>query len=157
PGDTIIVDAGVYRENLTIQKQGITLRGAGSGPTGTVLQMPANPLPSPCTEDGKVEGICVAGEFTLGGVDVGAPVNGVRVSGFRVRASTRLGVVVYNAIDTAVTDTDVAGSGLWGFAAFTDKNLRLVRDASHGNGQGGFYLGDSPYANAVLVADHAYD
>jgi len=157
PGDTIVVDAGVYRENLTIQKDDITLRGAGPGRNGTVLQMPADPLRSPCTEDGTVEGICIAGEFTLGSAQVGRPVHGMRLSGVRVRAFTRFGVVVYNAVDTAVTDTDVSGSGLWGFAAFTDKFVRFVRDASHGNAQGGFYVGDSPQANAVLVADSAWN
>jgi nitrous oxidase accessory protein NosD len=155
PGDTIVVAPGVYRENLTIQKNGITLRGAGSGNGGTVLQMPAHPLPSPCTE-GTVEGICVAGEFTLGQDEVGKPVEHVRVSGFRVRDFTRFGVVVYNAVDATVADTDVSGSGLWGFAAFTDRNVRFLHDVSHENEQGGFYIGDSPHANAVLEDNAAY-
>src|SRR4051812_21601140 len=95
PGDTILVGPGVYRENLTIQKDGITLRGAGSDARGSVLQMPSEPTESPCTENGGVNGICVAGEFVLGSDEIGTPVHGVRVSGFRVRDFTRFGVVVY--------------------------------------------------------------
>jgi Right handed beta helix region len=156
PGDTILVAPGTYRENLTIQKDGITLRGAGSGPGGTALQMPAQPTPSPCTEDGQVNGVCVAGEFVLGQDEVGKPVRDVGVAGFRVRDFTRFGVVVYNAVHSSVENVDVAGSGLWGFAGFTDEGLVLRHDGSHGNSQGGFYVGDSPQANAVLEDDAAY-
>jgi hypothetical protein len=112
--------------------------------------MPAEPNASPCTEDGLVNGICVAGEFVLARDEVGAPVRGVRVNGFRFRGFTKFGALVYDAVDAAVADTDVGGSGLWGFAAFDDRGLRLQRDASHGNHEGGFYLGDSPQANVVL-------
>jgi hypothetical protein len=150
PGDTILVAPGTYREAVTIQTDDITLRGAGPADGGTVLRMPARPNASPCTEDGLVNGICVAGEFTLHHDEVGKPVHGVRVSGFRVRGFTKFGVVVYDAVDTTVAGTDVGGSGLWGFAALTDRILRLRHDASHGNGEGGFYLGDSPQANVVL-------
>src|SRR4051794_30367582 len=150
PGDTILVGPGVYRENLTIQKDGITLRGAGPDAGGSVLRMPSEPTESPCTENGGVNGICVAGEFVLGSDEIGTPVHGVRVSGFRVRDFTRFGVVVYNATDTKVADTDIGASGLWGLAAFSVTNVRLLRDTSHNNGQGGFYIGDSPHANALL-------
>jgi len=156
PGDTIVVAPGVYRETLAIQKDDITLRGTGSGAGGTVLELPAQPNASPCTEEGTVNGICVAGEFVLGSDAVGRPVHGVRVSGFRVRGFTRFGVVVYNAVDTTVAETDVAGSGLWGFAAFAVKTVRFVGDASHDNRQGGFYVGDAPRANALLEDDAAY-
>jgi hypothetical protein len=157
PGDTIVVAPGVYRENLTIQKDGLTLRGAGSGANGTVLQMPARPHASPCTEDGGVNGVCIAGEFVLGSDDVGTPVRGVRLSGVRVRDFTRFGVVVYNAVDTTVADTDVANSTLWGVVAFAVQTVRFQGDASHGNGEGGFYVGDSAGANAVLTGNRAYD
>jgi nitrous oxidase accessory protein NosD len=112
--------------------------------------MPSEPTASPCTEDGGVNGICVAGQFVLGSDEVGTPVHGVRVGGFRVRDFTRFGVVVYNATDATIADSDVAASSLWGVAAFTVTNLRFVRDNSHDNRQGGFYVGDSPHANAVL-------
>jgi hypothetical protein len=156
PGDTIVVAPGVYRENLTIHKDGLTLRGAGSGANGTVLQMPGRPHESPCTEDGGVNGICIAGEFVLGSDDVGTPVRSVRVSGVRVRDFTRFGVVVYNAVDTTVADTDVANSTLWGVAAFAVQAVRFEGDGSHGNGEGGFYVGDSAEANAVLTGNRAY-
>jgi nitrous oxidase accessory protein NosD len=156
PGDTILVAPGTYRENLTIQKDGITLRGAGSGPGGTVLQMPAHPTPSPCTELGEVNGVCVAGEFVLGLDEVGKPIRDVSVSGLRVRDFTKFGVVVYNAIDSGVDGTDAGGSGRWGFAAFTDRGVAFRQDASHDNHEGGFYVGDSPQANAVLEDDAAY-
>jgi nitrous oxidase accessory protein NosD len=151
-----VVAPGVYRETLSIQKDDITLRGAGSGAGGTVLALPARPDESPCTEDGGVNGICVAGEFVLGSDAVGTPVHGVSVSGFRVRDFTRFGVVVYNAVDATVADTDVAGSGLWGFAAFAVKTVRFVGDASHDNREGGFYVGEAPHANALLEDDEAY-
>src|SRR3954453_22387561 len=50
PGDTIVVAPGTFRENLTITTDDLTLRGAGKGADGTVLQMPSTPHPSPCTE-----------------------------------------------------------------------------------------------------------
>jgi nitrous oxidase accessory protein NosD len=156
PGDTVLVAAGTYRENLTIQKDGITLRGAGSGPNGTVLRMPAQPTPSPCTELGEVNGVCVAGEFVLGHDEVGKPVRDVHVTGLRVRDFTKFGVVVYNALDSGVDGTAVGGSGRWGFAAFTDRGVSFRHDASHENREGGFYVGDSPQANAVLEDDAAY-
>jgi hypothetical protein len=156
PGDSIVVAPGTYRENLTVRKDGVTLRGAGPGPDGTVLELAAQPTPSPCTENGEVNGICVAGEFTLGSDAVGKPVHGVTVSGFRVRGFTHFGVVVYNAVDTTVADTDVAGTKLWGIAAFAADAVRFLHDGSHDNAEGGFYVGDSPEANAVLEDDAAY-
>ena len=41
-----------------------------------MLLAPATPNASPCNEFGEVNGICVAGEFTLGSDEVGAPIHG---------------------------------------------------------------------------------
>src|SRR3954451_16408080 len=156
-GDTIVVDAGVYRENLSIRKDGITLRGAGSGPGGTVLEPPARPHPTNCTEAGEVTGICVARVFVQGTGKLGAPVHDTDVSGFRVRGFSKFGIVVYNAVDSSVSNSDVSGSGHFGIAAIEVKGVRLVGNRSHGNGQSGFYLVDSGDAAAIVRNNYAYD
>ena len=155
-GDTIVVGPGTYRENLTITKDGITLRGAGSGDRGTVLAAPATPHASPCNEFGEVNGICVAGEFTLGSDEVGTPVHSVQVSGLSVRGFSRFGVVVYNAIDTTVSNVETAGNHRYGLVAFTVSGIRVLDSSSHDNGQGGFYIGDAPQADAVVKGNEAY-
>src|SRR5215210_9180900 len=62
-GDTIAVRPGTYHENLTITKDGITLRGSRDG--DTVLMPAASPTPSPCvdpSDPASVNGVCVLGE-----------------------------------------------------------------------------------------------
>ena len=156
PGDTIVVAPGTYRENLTITKDRLTLRGAGSGQGGTVLAAPSVPHSSPCNEAGEVNGVCVAGEFELGTDHVGTPVHDVRVSGVAVRGFSRFGVVVYNAVDTTVRDVDTARNHRYGLVAFAVSGIHVLDSSSHDNGQGGFYIGDAPRANAVLHGNAAY-
>jgi nitrous oxidase accessory protein NosD len=156
PGDTVVVAPGTYRENLTITKDDIALRGAGAGDGGTVLLAPSTPHDSPCNESGEVNGICVAGEFTLGSDDVGKPVRGVRVSGLAVKGFSRMGVVVYNAVDTTVAGVDTSRNHRYGFVAFTVTGIRVLDSRSHDNGQGGFYIGDAPRADAVFEGNAAY-
>ena len=43
PGATVCVGPGTYQENLLINKDGITLKGAG--PENTVLEPPTQPKP----------------------------------------------------------------------------------------------------------------
>ena len=74
PGDVILVEAGVYRENLHIYEDNITLRGQNA-----VLKPPTRPQPNPCT-DGVFPGICI---FKLGEQGP-APINNVRVAGFSI-------------------------------------------------------------------------
>lgn len=155
PGDTIVVDAGVYRENVSIRKDGITLRGAGSGQDGTVLEPPAAPHPSDCNESGEVVGICIAGVFVQGSDEVGRPVQDTRVSDIRVRGFSRFGIVAYNAVDTTIERTDVSGSGHFGIAAITVRGVRLLDNRSHDNGQSGFYIADGNDMDAVVTGNVA--
>ena len=157
PGDAIVVAAGVYHENLTIlAKDHITLRGAGATPGGTVLEPAATPHPSICTEFGEVNGICVTGAVDPVTRANGAPITGARVSGFLVRHFTRFGILVNNAIDTTISDSEASHSGGWGMAGFIVSGVRYLRDVSHDNGQGGLYIADSPEANAAVIGNRAF-
>lgn len=149
-GDTIVVAPGTYRENLTIQKDGITLRGAGAG--RTVLEMPAAGAEhaSNCNENGEVSGVCIAGVFTLNSDVLGKPVSDVRVSGFSVKGFTRFGIVTYNAHDTVVSDNAVSGARHFGLVAFEVKGLDLLRNRSTDNGETGLYVADADDADLVV-------
>jgi nitrous oxidase accessory protein NosD len=157
PGDTIVVAAGVYRENLTIMaKDDITLRGAGDTPGGSVLEPPVMPHPSVCSEFGEVNGICITGELDPVTHSNGAPITGTRVSGFLVRDFSRFGILLNNAIDTTVSGDEARHNQLWGIAGFILTGARYLNDLSDDNGQGGFYLADSPNANAVVVGNRGF-
>src|SRR5579863_3419772 len=88
PGATVCVAEGIYSENLLINKDGITLMGAG--PEKTVLVPPAQPrpfcpvleIPPIGYEPLGVNGICIADLNAEG--EVQRTVNGVRVTGFTV-------------------------------------------------------------------------
>jgi hypothetical protein len=157
PGDTIVVARGVYHENLTIlAKDHITLRGASPTPGGSVIEPPATPNPSVCSEFGEVNGICITGEVDPVTRANGAPITGTRVSGFLVQHFTHFGILLNNAIDTTVSDDDASHNHLWGIAGFILTGVRYLHDFSHDNGQGGLYIADSPDANAVVIENRAY-
>jgi Right handed beta helix region len=157
PGDHIVVAPGTYRENLTIlAKDHISVRGAGPTNRGTVIEPPAAPHPSVCTEFGEVNGICVTGQVDPLTRANGAPITGIRVSGFLVRGFSHFGILVNNAIDTTISHDQAAGNRRWGIAAFIVTGIRYLADSSHDNGQGGLYIADSPAADAVVIANRAF-
>ena len=155
PGDTVDVAPGFYRENLTITTDGVTLRGAGASPRGTVLEPPSTPAGRVCDFEGT-NGICVTGQFTPNSKEVGTPVRDVSVSGFSVRGFPRFGILVNNAVDTTVSGNETASGGSYGTFAVFVKGIRLVDNSSHDNRQGGFYLADSPQADAFVTGNRSY-
>src|SRR4051794_6876385 len=58
PGDTIKIKPGTYAENLWVNKDDITIKGAGS--SRTELVPPATPNPFCGADQGSVNGICGA-------------------------------------------------------------------------------------------------
>jgi nitrous oxidase accessory protein NosD len=121
-----------------------------------VLEPPATPHPSVCTEFGEVNGICVTGQVDPVSHENGPPVTGTRVGGFLVRHFSRFGILLNNAIDTTISDNVASHNRRWGIAGFILTGIDYLHDASHDNGQGGFYIADSPDANALVIGNRAF-
>jgi hypothetical protein len=157
PGDTIRVDAGVYRENLTIATDRIKLSGAGASENGTVLMPGQPPTPSVCTDTttGEVNGICVVGQFDPQTGQLGRPVDGVRVKGFLVDGFSGFGVEAAGANDVTVKDTEARQNASYGISGFVLSEVRFVDNVARDNGEPGFYVGDSPDADAELIGNTA--
>jgi nitrous oxidase accessory protein NosD len=156
PGDSIVVAAGVYRENLTVTKDRLTLKGAGDSRNGTVLVPPATPHASVCNEFGEVNGICITGRFKHGTQILGRPLVGATVSGFRVRGFTRQGIVFYNARRITVKHSRASGSRHYGIVGFSISDVHVLDDVADGNGQGGIHIGDAPHVRALIAGNHVY-
>jgi nitrous oxidase accessory protein NosD len=86
----------------------------------------------------------------------GPPVTGTRVGGFLVRHFSRFGILLNNAIDTTISDNVASHNRRWGIAGFILTGIDYLHDASHDNGQGGFYIADSPDANALVIGNRAF-
>ena len=159
PGDTIVVAAGVYHENVTIQKNDLTLRGAGMGKT--VLEPASTPTESVCSsanpEGGgsSVEGICVVGAVNQDG-SFGAPVRGTTIQGLTVANFTDFGILLLNANDSTVSQSEARGNVSYGISGFVLSGVRFLWNVAHDNGDPGFYIGDSPTANAWVVGNTSY-
>ena len=155
PGDTIKVAAGVYHQNLTITTNDITLWGAGDGRHGTILRPRNHPLPSPCTNrDGSiffVNGICSVGQFDPATGDPGAPIDGTTIHGFRVVGFSSTGILFFNDAHTVVSGNRAIGNADYGIAAFGNDHITYTHNVATGSEEAGFYIGDSPDAEAVVT------
>ena len=155
PGDTIKVAAGVYHQNLTIATNHITLWGAGSGRHGTVLKPRKHPLPSPCTNSNGtakfVNGICSVGQFDPATGDPGAPIDGTTIHGFRVVGFSSTGIIFFNDAHTVVSGNRAIGNADYGIAAFVNNHITYTHNVATGSEEAGFYIGDSPDAEAVVT------
>jgi nitrous oxidase accessory protein NosD len=153
PGDTVAVAPGVYRENLTITKDHITVRGAGSERDGTLLVPAAKPTPSVCAEMHVTNGVCITGEFVHNSTIIGTPVVGTTVSGIAVRGFSRYGFLLNNAVETTVSHSAATNNRGYGMVGFYLRGVSFVDDVSSANSQGGIHVGDSPAADARLIGN----
>ena len=155
PGDIIRV-FGEHRENVVIQKDGLTLRGAGA-----VVLPPATPAANACfdpTVPGEtVKGICVSGDVDFDTGAVSRVVSNVTVSGFTVRDFTGAGIGAVAARDTILTGNIATDNGEGGIAAIVSTGTRMLFNRASGTDAAAFSVVLSPTADATLFANEAQD
>jgi hypothetical protein len=140
-GDTINVAPGTYAESLVISKDGINLVGHDATLLG---------VPSP----GGI-GILI-GDADFSSPAFPPPINhivtGVSVRGFTIdgQGQQDMGVFVFGAANTTVTNDVARGNNGYGFFANSSTGTSFANDTASDGGEAGFYVGDSPTANASL-------
>jgi parallel beta-helix repeat protein len=134
PGDTIVVSRGVHRETVTINKDGISLRGVDA-----VLKPPAKPA-SPC----GASGFCVEAD-------------NVSISGFTVRNFRDNGIIAIGARNPKFVSNRAYNNREYGIAAFSSTGTQIIGNLTRGSDDAGIYVGDAPRANATVVGNQTYD
>ncbi|HEY7107302.1 MAG TPA: right-handed parallel beta-helix repeat-containing protein [Acidimicrobiia bacterium] len=156
PGGTVVVKPGTYAEHLVITKT-VNLVGWGA-----VLVPPPGDAPSsPCSgPDPNTDGICIAGALTLatdGSVIVNSYVQDVRITGLTITGFGGSGIDQIGGSGSAFLGNRLAGNDEYGIAAFDSTGTTELFNFASGSGEAGFYIGDSPRANATLFANASVD
>jgi parallel beta-helix repeat protein len=165
PGDTIRVMAGTYHEFLQIETDGVTLEGDGA-----ILEPPTDPdAPTNLCSEGSGEGdgsdtvgICIIGDLTIPDnpdepPTVNRMVQDVTLRGFTVRGFTGMGAFAFGSDGFTAEGNTFANNGYYGVFANTSTNTTYRFNTAYGNEEAGFYVGDSPEANATVQWNWAYD
>jgi parallel beta-helix repeat protein len=132
PGDRILVGRGTYAEQLTIDKDGISLVGLGA-----ILVPPPKPGSNDCSGlagAGTEAGICVEGsdlkfaDFVVEHrevLSVGRRVEDVSITGFQVRGFSGENIAVVGAQDARVTGNRLTDGTRYGFLTAGSTNTRI--------------------------------
>src|SRR5215212_8033197 len=134
PGDTIVVLGGVHNNTVKIKKDGISLRGVDA-----VLKPPTKPT-SPC----GASGFCVKAD-------------NVSISGFTVRNFPETGIIAIGARNAKFMTNRAVKNGEYGIAAFSSTGTQMIANLTSGSDDAGLYVGDSPHAEATVVANETSD
>lgn len=156
PGDTVLVKPGVYHQAVQIRKDGITLRGSGASRGGTVLVPPKSFPKTLCTIALGGTGVCVLAKKvnTKTGAVI-TPVRDTTVTGLRITGFPASGVFGYGTVGLRVTRVAAIDDGAYGISRFVSTRTLFAHDVAIGNAEAGFYVGDSPHADAVVRDNRA--
>ena len=157
PGDTVLIKPGVYHQSVQIRTDGITLRGSGAFPGGTVLVPPKSFPKTVCNGAFGPTGVCIlAKKVNTKTEAVITPVNDDTVTGMLVTGFPANGVFGYGTNGLTVTRVTATNDGGYGISRFVSSRTLFANDVAIGNDEAGFYVGDSPQANTVVRDDQAY-
>lgn len=157
PGDTILIKPGIYHQSVQIRKDGITLRGSGAFPRGTVIVPPKVFPKTPCNGGFGPTGICLLAKkvnFSTGAVL--SPVRNDTVTNLLVMGFPGNGVFGYGTVGMRVTRVAAINNHEYGISRFASSGTLFANDIATGSGEAGFYVGDSPRADTVVRNDQAY-
>ena len=149
-GDSILLVRGVYRQSVSIRKDGISLRGAGSSAGGTVFKPPATLPKGPCTQFSGGAGVCVLGKADDQG-QVTKRVADVTVSGIMFAGWPSMGLFAFGTQDLRIINNAVFDAGEYGLARFDSLGGVVQNNTVVGGGEAGIYLGDSADAGATVI------
>jgi parallel beta-helix repeat protein len=133
----------------------LTLRGLGA-----VLEPASTPTHNACldpTSPADVNGICVLGDVNFDTGEVNRPVNDVTVTGFTIRGFSDSGIIAVGAGNATFSNNVAEDNDEYGIRAFTSSGTRMLFNRVSGANEVGFYIGDSPNADATLVGNESFD
>jgi hypothetical protein len=161
PGDTVDIPSGTYEQNVTITTDGISLRGHD------VVLRPGNaPEPTECDygDEARISGICIFGEVVFppeddptGEIEVVDAVEDVTIHGITVEGFTGDGLVGLGTEELSVHDGTFRDNDGYGAASFATHGVTFHDNAAVGNDEAGFYIGDSPDAQADVRGNYSKD
>jgi hypothetical protein len=149
PGDTIVVDPGVYHESVVVNKDHLTLHGAGAASNGTVIMPKAGT--NRCLHGGA--GFCVFGQQTSTGVHRRT---GTTVEGFLFKGFQAFGVVGFQTLRSTFAHNYAVDNGEYGIACFTCPRVQYRYNKATGAGEAGFYIGDTHVAHAHVLGNLSF-
>ncbi len=157
PGDTILIEPGVYHQSVQIRTDGITLRGSGASSRGTVIVPPKVFPKTPCNGGFGPTGICLLAKKVNSSTGaVLSPVRNDTVTNLLVKGFPGNGVFGYGTVRMRVTNVAAINNGGYGISRFVSSDTLFAYDIAAGSAEAGFYVGDSPHADTVVRDDLAY-
>lgn len=149
PGDVVLVEPGVYREQVNIYEDNITLRG-----NNAILKPPRELQPNNCADgpgEASRDGICI---FKLG--EQGPErIDNVRVSGFSVLNFPGTGIIALFGNRITLENNITIGNAEYGIAAFVSQRVTFRNNRAEESHEAGFYLGDTTGPGNLIVANRA--
>ncbi|MGZ4735986.1 MAG: right-handed parallel beta-helix repeat-containing protein [Acidimicrobiia bacterium] len=154
-GGTVVVLHGTYHEHLVIT-HGVKLIGLGATLAPPSAEQPGDACTGPDPAD---DGICIAGDFTVdpdtGAVTVNHYVEGVKITGFTITGFPGSGIDQIGGKGSTFVGNVARNNAEYGIAAFSSTGTTELFNTATGSAEAGFYIGDSPQANATLIANRS--
>lgn len=150
-GFTILIKPGVYHQSIQIRKSNITLLGSGNSRHGTILRPPRHIPRTLCNRAFGPTGVCVlATKVDVKHGKVIKAVRNVRIRGLLIENFRGNGVFGFGTNGLSVTHVTAVNDGAYGISRFESTRTLFEHDIAIGNHEAGFYVGDSPHADAVV-------